>query len=422
MADLDAELAGRLSRLAAAVPVSAVHLDPVHRRAVEARQRIRMAWLTPLVVLMTATLAIGLLGIDPFAPGTTAVPTTRGGTPLVSDDPSNEPVAEPPGLMSTDRDNDFELVLESEKARYRPDEAIIVTASLAYTGEAKRIDVTTDASGPIQFGIREKVFGEIEVGGLSLLTCKTTTFTRGEPLSDPFQKSGGFSGDHPDAGMLRHWMEDPELRLPEGTWHVWAAASGPCMSAGPAFSVLAEIEIVVDDDPAATPGHPAPTEWADRPVYGGDDIGWAALQLKSEHPRYEAGAPVEISAWYWFMDGRPDLVASHFEPELALSIEQLDAVDPQSRVVIYDSACSDLGLVEGKEIHVPLGPHNVTEFSADSIPESFDSLFEDGALRLPVGRWRITASVAGMFARCGETGDRYEMSATIEIEVAASSD
>jgi hypothetical protein len=64
--------------------------------------------------------------------------------------------------------------------------------------------------------------------------------------------------------------------------------------------------------------------------------------------KYEAGKPVELEASYWFADGKP-LVASHFPPELALSLEQLDAIDPQTRAAVNDSACVDLGMVEGVE-------------------------------------------------------------------------
>jgi hypothetical protein len=577
MAELDAELSARLSRLAAAVPVASGQLDVVHRDAVRARQQVRMAWLTPLVVLVVGVVAASALQIGPFAPGATPQPSgpitaaTRHGdftlsmvaekgtylegepidisaslsydggestvishgsgaggsaigfgidepifggarlepfwgpqceattllrdrplsvpfekttspvfdpgtsalalflldpelrlppgvwhvyavapfrligcfdtfgeietiemrveleitvlprpgeTPLPSDANPPEPTtASQPGTTATDRDGDFGLVLEAGKPRYRPDEAIDVRAALTYHGGENAIDFATDSAGPIQFGIREKVFGEIDMGGISLLTCDTSTLRRNEPLVERFQKSGGFSGEHPDAEMFRSWMEDPELRLPEGTWHLWASVSAPCMGGEPAFSLHAEIEIVVDDDPTATPGHPAPTEWADKPVYGGDDIGWAALQLKSEHARYEAGTPIQLSAWYWFMDGQPDMVASHFGPELALSIEQLDVTKLQSLTVLYDTACIDLGKVEGTERRIALGPHNVMSYRAAAVPESAPALFVDDALQLPIGRWRISASVAGTFAPCGQPGEPYAMHTSLEVEV-----
>jgi hypothetical protein len=321
-----------------------------------------------------------------------------------------------PTQSATDRDGDFELTFRSDKTHYAPNEPIDVTAALTYHGRSQAVEITHDSGGPILFGIREKVFGAIQVGGLSLLTCGGTTLRRDDPIVKGFQKGGAFSNEHPEAEMHRAWMMDPELRLPEGTWHLYAASGGPCMGSGPTFGLMAEIEIVVDDNPTATPGHPAPTEWADKPVYGGADIGWVVLQLKSTHARYEAGEPVELEASYWFADGKP-LVASHFQPELALAIEQLDATDPQTRAVIDDNACVDLGMVEGVERLLVLGPGNVTSMRADLVPPNFEDLFVDGTLRLPVGRWRISASVAGTFAPCGERGDPYVLAAAVEIEV-----
>jgi len=321
-----------------------------------------------------------------------------------------------PTQSATARDGDFELTLRSDKTHYAPNVPIDVSATLTYHGGSQTVEITHDSGGPILFGIREKVFGAIQVGGISRLVCGSTTMSRDDPIVKRFRKSGSFSNEHPDADMHQAWIADPELRLPEGTWHLYAASSGPCLGGGPTYNLMAEIEIVVDDDPAATPGHPTPTEWADKPVYGGADIGWVVLQLKSTHARYEAGEPVELEASYWFADGKP-LVASHFYPEVALSIEQLDAIDPQTRTIIYDSDCVDLGMVEGAERLLVLGPGNVTSMSADLLPPDFEDLFVDGTLRLPVGRWRISASVEGTFAACGERGDPYALATAVEIEV-----
>ncbi len=342
-----------------------------------------------------------------------------GETPLPSGADPPQPTTAPPstGTTATQRDGDFELVLTAGKSRYRPDEVIDVGATLAYLGSESAIDISTDSAGPLQFGIRERVFGEIEMGGISLLTCDRTTMRRDEPLTKAFQKSGGFSGEHPDAEMFREWMQDPELRLPEGTWHLWAAASGPCMSAGPTFSLRVEIEIVVDDDPSATPGHPAPTEWADKPVYGGDDDGLVVLQLKSQHATYVDGTPIDLEAKYWFADG-PDLVASHWQPELFLSMTQLDATNPTGLGASSDEApCTDLGPVNGQERIVALSGSNVAFVRGDVVPPSLDDLFVDGGLLLPVGRWEISANVEGRFAPCGQPGDGYALTASVVIEI-----
>lgn len=573
MADLDSDLSQRLSRLAAAVPTG--RLDPVHVGAVEARHRVRMAWMTPLAALvvivvvgslvgsgdtpgatsepggtagsliaadsdgdftltlrsakavyrpnepidMTASLTFGgpaagaqiahglganggPLGfgiLEPVAvPGVGLIqlgggyrlacvestlrrdapitsPYAKGGTPV--QDPPDGPtfeelqaymadrvlrlpagtwhvyaiarfstggcagqkyelraeltievapgaplptqVAAGEGPTSLDRDGAFSLELHASKARYAPNEAIDVAGTLLFDGPNESIEFRHDSSGPIMFGIRERVFGEIDVGWISILMWDRTILQRSVPYARPFAKGGGLMGDHPDEAIHRAWLEDPVLRLPEGTWHLYAVAGGELLdgdSITGGFSLTAEIEIVVDDDPAATPGHPPATEYPYKPVYGGADIGGIALQLKSERPTYEVGAPIELSVWYWFMDG-PQVIASHFQPEVGLSLVQLDATDPLSIGIATDSACTDLGVMTGQERHVEIGPRLITELRADALPQKIDDLFVDGELRLPVGRWRISASVIGEFGPCSGGGEPYEISTSLEIEV-----
>jgi hypothetical protein len=439
MTDLDVDLSNRLARLAAAVPVSAGHVDPVHRRAVDVRQRVRLAWITPVVALAAILVGSSLLGAISNQPASTssAIPTESinepatatvtdgpfaltirspksiyqdgeaidieaeliytgsdasarishglgadagpmafgvtepvpvgdgsllvraaylttfacvGGQPcptfpiceptdlqrddalvasfekppMVSGDPSdgvpdeaqrqaqtaylNDPelhlpvgtwrpyviaqfgegdsshctahdmraeisievvpeTAATPGVedqpvRSVDRDDSFELVFAAAKTRYLPNEPIDISASLTYLGPLASVEVGHDSSGPVAFGIREKVFGEISVGTVSILMFGRTTFAAGEPLVVPFRKGGGFDGDHPDAEKFKAWILDPELRLPAGTWHLYARATGGGgggAQGSPAFDLKTEITIVVSPDPAATVQEALPT-------------------------------------------------------------------------------------------------------------------------------------------------------------------
>jgi hypothetical protein len=167
--------------------------------------------------------------------------------------------SQPPGVAQsfTETDGDFELVLTSDKRVYRPDEPILIEARLTYHGSQSSMVIGHDMGSPISFGIAEKVFGLIQVGGLSLLTCEPTTLVRDEPLIEPFRKSGGVLDGQPhDEEMVMAWMRDPVLRLPVGTWHVTASAGSPCMGMGASFSVGGQLTIVVADDPHATSGPP----------------------------------------------------------------------------------------------------------------------------------------------------------------------
>ena len=94
------------------------------------------------------------------------------------------------------------------------------------------------------FGIRERVFGGINLTPASDLMFDHSTLTRDVPLTKPFAKSGEFSGDDPAAPSFRAFFADPILRLPAGTWHIYALAAS-CSPAPLHFDLEAEIEIAV---------------------------------------------------------------------------------------------------------------------------------------------------------------------------------
>lgn len=400
--DFDVELGRRLEGLAAAVPVDdSAPLSVVRPQMQTGRtgRRAVLARIVPVLsILVIGVLAAGAAGIGPFGPGKTPASTASAST---GQEPSATP--EPTGpLTSTSRDGDFELTLRAGKARYLPMEPIDVTASLSYSGPQPQVEITHDSGGPVMFGIREKVFGEIRVGGVSLLMCGGSTLLRAAPLNEPFRKSGGFSGDHPDAASFKAWLLDPVLELPAGTWHITASASSPCMSAGPTFSVQTELVILVED-PFATPG-PSPTPY-DYGVTNGADIGDFTLELHSKKSTYAVGEAIQVSASYTPADVEDEttIQVAHVAPEMGFWIAQLDAPNPD--VVwtkVYDSACVELALPRGQPRVVPLSNSTLLEMRAQALPADFETLLEQGILRLPQGRWRITASVQTSLGSCAD--------------------
>jgi hypothetical protein len=256
----ETELEQRLTRLSEAVPVDpARHLDQVVpaplRGPTWVQRRTGFGAAVPaLAVLAVAALLAGALKVGPSSPAATG---SGSQTPPVAESLDSEPAP-----VATDRDGDFELTLRAGKARYTSDEPIDVSASLTYLGSLASIEIDHDSGGPILFGIREKVFGQIDVTPVSLLMCRRTTLDRNLPLQVSFKKSGGFSGDSPDAKRFKAWILDPAFHLPVGTWHLYASAQSPCMGPGPQFSTSAEIVIVVSDHPAATPGPATGAGWS----------------------------------------------------------------------------------------------------------------------------------------------------------------
>ncbi|HJP88645.1 MAG TPA: hypothetical protein VJ850_06400 [Candidatus Limnocylindrales bacterium] len=399
MTDLDLDLARRLERLSAAVPVRAGQLDPVHAGAVAARHQIRMRWLTPLVALVIVLLALALLG--------------GGKGPRPSDDASGDPNGPPVGVA---RDGDFALTLRAEKRNYAPDEPINVVGSLTYFGPKGQVEIDTDSTGPIQYGIRERVYGAIDAGQLSLLMCDRTTLQRNTPFVEAFKKGGGFDGDNPDAEKLKAWLTDKELRLPAGTWHLYAMAQAPCMGGDIAFSLRTEIEIVVSDDPHATPGVPVATDWQDKPVYGGDDIGNMTFQVVSRHPTYVEGTPIDLDAYYSFGEGNPDALRP-FVQQVEYRITQSD---PNAKDVVAAGLpldCNTTTLRPMEERHVGLRARDVALITATDWPDSAQQALERGQLLLPPGHWRITVTVRARFGPCDAPTDTWEVHASVEIDV-----
>jgi hypothetical protein len=250
-----ADLRRRMGELAEAVPVDAPGaIAAVPATRVRARRMPARLWFpgsVPVVVLVVIGIALASLagGRLPGPGATQPLGTARASSGSSEVVPPSGP-ARPSAI---DRDSEFTLELHAGKARYRPDEPIDVTASLTYSGPDDTVEIGHDGAGPIAFGIRERVFGEIEVQPISDLMCRRTALERSVPFVKPFAKSGGFSGDHPEASRFRDWLLDPVLRLPEGAYHVYARVQTGCGAAGsPNASLEAQIVIVVSGDPAAT--------------------------------------------------------------------------------------------------------------------------------------------------------------------------
>ncbi|HET7180714.1 MAG TPA: hypothetical protein VFI15_00620 [Candidatus Limnocylindrales bacterium] len=397
MSDLDQELARRLERLSAAVPARAGQLDPVHVGAVAARHGVRLRWLTPLVALVLGLMAFGVLGVANQRP-------SSGGTP----DPNGGPVG-------SDRDGDFALTLRTDKRRYAVDEPIDAVGSLTYFGSRPSVTIHTDNNGPIMFGIREKVFGGITVGTMSDLMCGETTLTRAVPLIDSFHKGGSFDGENPDAAKFQAWILAKDLRLPEGTWHLYAVARAPCMGGDIAFNLRTEIEIVVGS-PEATPGLPVATEWNDAPVYGGDDIGNMTFQVRSAHPTYDAGTPIDLDAWFTFADG-PEEVKRPFSQQVEYRITALDPGASEIRSGQPRQDCATSTMASGEERHLPLDARDVVLIQALEWPAASEQALQRGDLLLPPGQWRITVTVRALFGPCGAPTETWEVHASVEVDV-----
>jgi hypothetical protein len=124
---------------------------------------------------------------------------------------------------------------------------IDVSANLTWEGAAPAATIWGSGSGPVSYGL-EQLGGQIKVIGMYTADCAKHDYARLVPDAVPFQKTGGFSADDPNAGFFRTYFADPVLRLPAGHWKVTAIANGylkPCDMSAPQVDIKLEAEIVV---------------------------------------------------------------------------------------------------------------------------------------------------------------------------------
>jgi len=215
--NLDRLLRARLERLASAVPMA----EPVEETAAVGPHRIvrgpavrasgfpgRLALASVLVAIMAVALWAGGVTLQP-GPGGSA-------SPIATASP-NATAAEAPTDIASD--GTFELAISASRARYSALEPIDIRASLTYRGPLSAIEIFHAQGadgGPMGFGIDEPVIGDLLLGPVWRASCERSMLDAGAPLVAAFQKSGGWSSDHPRADEYREFMSDSELRLPAG--------------------------------------------------------------------------------------------------------------------------------------------------------------------------------------------------------------
>ncbi|HET7676304.1 MAG TPA: hypothetical protein VFK38_00465 [Candidatus Limnocylindrales bacterium] len=112
-----------------------------------------------------------------------------------------------------------EIRIASPRVTWRMEEAIVVEASLVYLGQAPVV-ASGSGSGLVGFSVVQQGGPlRMEAGGTS--DCVRYQLRPG-PQAVAFSKSGGFSGDDPNAAFYRAFFADPDLHLPPGRWRITA--------------------------------------------------------------------------------------------------------------------------------------------------------------------------------------------------------
>ena len=164
-----------------------------------------------------------------------------GATPVPSLVAEALPVGPP---IASDVEGRFRLDFALPKRTFTDTEPIEGLAALSVLGPGVG-KIGASGGGPIQFGIRE-VTGRREMGPASQADCQSFPIGDGSPITSEIVKSGGWSGEDPDAAFYMDFFEDPELHLPAGTWDITAYASfseGDCDPNPHSLSAPIRIEV-----------------------------------------------------------------------------------------------------------------------------------------------------------------------------------
>jgi hypothetical protein len=158
---------------------------------------------------------------------------------------ASEPTGQP--IILEGRDAGFALSLRVGTDVVDAGTPIDVAATLIWEGANPMATIWGSGSGPVSFEL-EQIDGDMALGGMMTADCAMHDYARLVPVQIPYRKSGGFSGDDPNAGFYRAFFADPVLRLPAGRWRVTANAGGylmPCEMDAPTVDISLSAEILV---------------------------------------------------------------------------------------------------------------------------------------------------------------------------------
>jgi hypothetical protein len=156
----------------------------------------------------------------------------------------------------------FNMQLTAPRATFVAGEVIDgIVAELTYDGPAETVAVA--GVGQLIPGFRtEMVDGPYATGPGWDEPCVPDVIARGVPVTQPYQKNGGWDPQGPFADFYADFFAEPELRLPAGRWRITAYSEfflGEC--GGEIVRLQASVELDVRDS-ASSPTPPLPTQSA----------------------------------------------------------------------------------------------------------------------------------------------------------------
>jgi hypothetical protein len=206
--DFEARLQRRLAATESRIPAASSTPDS---------PAVRKRWLTPVLIAGSAIAVLfTIVAVLPLLGSLRSLPL--GGA---------SPSPNQPALVET-RVGDFVLTVSSPRTEWTTNEAVEVSASLAYVGDEASMTIGQGIP-PILFTLAKASGEGPTLGGWQLQPCKEYVVSATEPIVVVYTKGTAIA----EGGSLveeappfdRAVLDDPDLHLPPGEWEFTAATS-----------------------------------------------------------------------------------------------------------------------------------------------------------------------------------------------------
>ena len=114
-------------------------------------------------------------------------------------------------------DENFKIILYSEKDVYNETEEVDIWATIEYIGSGDTIDIY---SGEPYAGYIVESDGVTFISNLAYKLLKSTTLEKGTIYEFPLKKVGGFSNDAEDADFWRDFYSEEKMLFPTGEYQL----------------------------------------------------------------------------------------------------------------------------------------------------------------------------------------------------------
>ena len=145
----------------------------------------------------------------------------------------------------------------------------------------------------------------------------------------------------------------------------------------------------------------------DAPVVASTDDGMFRLTLTTPHSFYEPSDAIEPVTTLTYLGPDPSTGISHGDPAISFAIEEVGGSRAMGGLV--NDICQSTPLKKDEPIRTPFEKGGTTDRGFDA------SWYQDPVLRLPVGSWRIRATLDAFIGSCG--GERHKLTVENVIRV-----